>query len=280
VAMGKNSGISRGLAEFYSGMKKFKRHDGTDVREFAPYQRAVWADRFRRHRVRHYVRGPGTGLSRILLMEALNVVLTSRRWADALVLVADQFEAQRRRNELAEMIEGSEYSGYMVPGGEWTDRMRTHAPYSKAGIVLRSPGDASDEQARGISFESVISLSPTSVNMHHVLVLDAMESGFAQGDICMGMASANSTTLLTGGRIVVAMIPRYPYYRLAERLPRINEIEPGELYRRKDEIVRRIPMSIAIDAGIIEGDETTQAEMRRLDKSVRDAVYPVDAREC
>lgn len=277
--MGKNPKIPRGLAAFYDGMKKFKRHDGTDVKEFAPYQRAVWADRFRKHRVRHYIRGPGVGLSRLLLMEALNVVLTSRWRADALVLVSDQFEAQRRRNELAEMIEGSVYSEYMVPGGEWTDRMRTHAPYSKAGIVLRAPGDASDGQARGISFESVISLSPTSVNMRHVLVLDAMESRFTQDDIRMGMTSAHSTTILTGGKIVVAAIPRYPYYRLAERMPNINETEPGELYRREDEIVRRIPMSIAIDAGIIKGNETTQAEMRRLDKSVRDAVYPVGARE-
>lgn len=277
--MGNSSKVPRGLAEFYGGMKKFKGHDGADVREFAPYQRAIWADRFRRHRVRHYIRAPGVGLSRLLLMEALNVVLTSRRRADALVLVADQFEAQRRRNELAEMIEGSEYSEYMVPGGEWTDRMRTHAPYSKAGIVLRSPADASDDQARGISFESVISLSPTSVNMHHVLVLDAMESSFTQGDIRMGMTSAHSTTLLTRGKIVVAVIPRYPYYRLAERVPKINEIEPGELYRREDEIVRRIPMSIAIDAGIIRGNETTQAEMRRMDRSVRNAVYPVDAGE-
>jgi len=260
-------------------VRPFKSHDGTDVRELAPYQKAIWGDRFRRHKIRHYIHGPGVGLSRLLLMEALNVVLTSGRRTSALVLVADQFEAQRRRNELAEMIEGSKYSKYMVPPAKWTDRMVTHAAFSRAGILLRSPEGGTDSEVSGISFESVIGFSASSVNVHHVLVLDVMESDFASDDIHWGMANALSTTLLTRGKVVVAVIPRHPYYRLAERVPGINEIEPGELYREGNDLVRRIPMSIAIDAGVIPGNESTQAEMRRLEKSVRDARYPVGVRE-
>ena len=268
------SAVPTDLYGFYRTLKPFKRRDGGDVREFAPYQVSVWNDRFEGYRIRHYIKSPGVGLSGLLLMEALNIALASKDAADTLVLVADQFTAQKRRDEVVGMLEASPYSGCLVRNGELTGEMGTHAMSSRTGIVLRSPNDRSDGQVRGISFESMVSLDASSADMGHVLVLDAMESDFPMERIAWGMSNVRATLLSSRGTMVVAMVPRAPYYGLHERMPAINDLEPGELYRDNGEAVRRIPMSIAIDAGIIDRSDECQVEMRLLDKSIRDAKCP------
>ena len=75
-------------------------------------------------------------------------------------------------------------------------------------------------------------------------------------------------------RFVVTMVLRSLYYGINERMPEINDLEPGELHTSDGEAVRRIPMSIAIDAGIIDRSYACQVEMRLLDKSIRDAKCP------
>jgi len=256
-------------------MRPFRRFDGSPVKELAPYQDDVWNDRFRDQRSRYYIKGPGVGISKLLLMETLNVILANERRIDALVLVASRREARRRRDEVLDMIEGSKYSGCLVRRHEYTNRMGTHAAHEGTGIVLRPPGDALGEQASGITFRSAVGFVSSSINMHHVLVLDAMESGFPTEAISMGMAHALTSTMLTGGKMVVAMTPRAPFYRLGERMPGINDTEPGEALQAGEELARRIPMSIAADAGIIERSAESRAEMRLLDKDIRDAKYPM-----
>lgn len=262
------------LYEFYKSFRPFKRYDGTPVREFAPYQVDIWNDRFRDCHQRDYVRSPGTGLSRLLLLEALNVVLASGRRTDVLVIVADQFAAQRRRDELVEMLEGSAYSGCLVRPDERVDDLETSAPYHRFGVAVRPPGMPNDEVC-GLAFESVIGFSASSVNIHHVLILDAMESAFPADRISWGLANAHSTTVLTRGRVVVAMVPRHPYYRLIERFPSINDLEPGALCEKGGALVRRIPTSLAVDAGIVERRDDNREEVELMGKDVRDAKYPV-----
>ena len=71
-------------------------------------------------------------------------------------------------------------------------------------------------------------------------------------------------------RVTNAVVGLY----INERMPEINDLEPGELHTSDGEAVRRIPMSIAIDAGIIDRSYACQVEMRLLDKSIRDAKCP------
>jgi len=265
------------LYGFYGHFKPFRRHDGTPVREFAPYQAAIWNDRFGEYYQRNYIRSPGVGLAKLLLLEALNVVLTSERRTEVLVVVADQFAAQRRRDELIEMLEGSTYSSCLVRPEEWTDDLQTHATIQRFGVVVRPPGVDDVKKACGLRFESVIGFDASSVNMHHVLVLDAMESGFPQDKISWGLANAHSTTLLTRGKMVVAMVPRHPYYNLLARFPDINNVEPGAPYEKNDALVRRIPTSLAVDAGIIERRDDNISEIELMGRAVRDAKYPESA---
>jgi len=262
------------LHEFYRTLPPLRKHDGTVVGEFAPYQVSVWNDRFAGYRLRHYVRGPGVGLTGILLMESLNMALASKGAIDILVLVADQFAAQKRRDEMVKMIEGSAYSACLVRNGEASQKMRTYALSSRAGVALRAPHDRSDAQVRGISFESIVCFDARSMSMDHVLVLDAMESDFPAERIAAGLSSARTPLLSTGGTMVVAMIPRASYYGLGKRMPKINDLEPGELHVSDGEAVRRIPMSVAIDAGIIGRSDACRVEMRLLDKPIRDAKIP------
>lgn len=263
-----------GLHEFYSRFRPFKRYDGSHVKEFAPYQAAIWRDRFTGSRDRNYVRSPGVGLTKLLLLEALNVVLGSDQRTDILVVAADQFTAQRRRDELVDMLEGSAYSGCLVRREELTHEMRTGAPYRRFGVAVRPPHTSLDSKVCGLTFESVIGFSASSLNMHHVLVLDAMESSFPVDRIGRGLANALSTTLLTRGRMVVAMVPRHPYYRLIERFPNINGVEPGALYERNGALARRIPTSLAIDAGVLERRDDNAEEVSLMGRAIRDATYP------
>lgn len=222
------------------------------------------------------VRSPGVGLTKLLLLEALNVILTSELPTEVLVVVADQFTAQRRREEVVGMLEGSEYSGHLVRPEEWGEDLGTQARYRRFGAVVRPPGMDGEGEACGLSFESVIGLDASSANMHHVLVLDAMESAFPEDRISWGLANAMSTRLLTGVRMVVAMVPRHPYYRLIERFPGINGLEPGAPLERDGELVRRIPTSLAVDAGIIGRRDDNDEEMELMGRAVRDAKYPED----
>jgi len=262
------------LHEFYGRFRPFRRYDGAPVREFAPYQVAIWNDRFGEHRQRNYVRSPGVGLTGLLLLEALNVALTSEQRTDALVVVADQFTAQRRRDELVRMLEDSDYSACLVRSEDQTADMRTQAMNRRFGIVVLPPRAPSDREACGITVESVIGFSASSTNMHHVLVLDAMESAFPGDRISWGLANAISTTMLTRGKMVVAMVPRPPYYNLLGRLPDINGIEPGALYERDGALARRIPTSIAVDAGVIERRDDNAEETMLMGRAIRDARYP------
>lgn len=269
------AGVPTKLYEFYGHFKPFKSYDGAPVKEFAPYQVAIWNDRFGGYHQRNYVRSPGAGLTKLLLLEALNVILSSGRRTEVLVIVADQFTAQRRRDELVEMLEGSTYSGCLVDPDDWSQDMRAQAMLHRFGVVVRPPG-APDKNVCGLSFESVIGFDASSVNMHHVLVLDAMESAFPKDKISWGLANASSTTVLTRGRMVVAMVPRHPYYNLHRRFPNVNGVEPGSLYERNGALVRRIPTSLAVDAGIIQRrDDNTEMEL--MGREVRDAKYPEGA---
>lgn len=264
------------LYEFYGHFRPFRRYDGAPVREFAPYQVAIWDDRFGGYYQRNYIRSPGVGLTKLLLLEALNVVLASGRRTEVLVVVADQFTAQKRRDELVEMLEGSTYSECLLDPDDWTQDMRAQAMLHRFGVVIRPPG-ATDNNVCGLSFESVIGFDASSVNMHHILVLDAMESTFPADKISWGMANASSTKLLTGGKMVVAMVPRHPYYNLLARFPDINDVEPGVPYERNEALVRRIPTSLAVDAGIIERRDDNLSEIALMGKAVRDAKYPESA---
>lgn len=266
--------MSTELYGFYRHFRPFKRYDGLPVTEFAPYQAAIWGDRFAGAPERFYVRSPGVGLTRLLLLEALNVALASRRQTDILIVVADQFTAQRRRDELVGMLEGSSYSACLVRPEEWTDELETQAAYHRFGVVVRPPGVADYRKACGLSVESVIGFDASSVNMRHVLVLDAAESAFPADKVRLGLINARSTRLLTRGSMVVAMAPRRQPYDMLRRFPGINEAEPGALYEKNGSLARRIPTSIAVDAGVIERRDDSTEEMRLMGRNVRDAKCP------
>jgi len=268
------AGVPVELHEFYRRFQPFRRYDGEPVREFAPYQAAIWKDRLVDHRWRHYIRSPGVGLTGLLLLEVLNVILTSEQRTDALVVVADQFTAQKRRNELVRMLEGSDYSGCLVRPKDQTVDMRTQAMNRRFGVVVLPPRAPSDREACGITVESVIGFSASSTNMNHVLVLDAMESRFPEDRISWGLANAGITTMLTGGNVVMAMVPRYPHSNLLKRFPGINGMEPGALYEGDGSVVRRIPTSLAVDAGVMERRDDNIEETMLMGRAIRDAKYP------
>jgi len=266
--------VSTELYGFYRHFRPFRRYDGLPVTEFAPYQVAIWNDRFAGAHDRSYIRSPGVGLTRLLLLEALNVALASGRQADVLVVVADQFTAQRRRDELVEMLEGSSYSRCLVRPEGWTDELGTHAAYSRFGVVVRPPGVTDSKKACGVSVESVIGFDASSVNMHHVIVLDATESAFPEEKVRVGLLNARSTRILTKGSMVATMVPHRADRGLLRRFPGINSAEPGAVYEKNGSLARRIPTSIAIDAGVIERRDDNIAEVELMGRPVRDAKLP------
>ena len=260
---------------FYKTLRPFKKYHGEGITRFAPYQVDIWNDRFAGCRTRHYIRSPGVGMTGLLLMETLNIVLTRETPINALVLASDRRAACRLRSRMQSMVEDSEYAKYLVGTKDESVDMTSQARRGTTRILLRDPRDTSDECVRSILFDSVVSFDPSSISRGHVLMLDVMESRFDPDVVERAMARVGSVLVMTKGTMVVAMVPRRPYYGLMERFPGINDLGPGEKSVVGDELVRRVPMSIAIDADVIEGCEGNLQEMKLMDKSVRDARYPV-----
>lgn len=267
-----------GLRKFYEWFP-FQNEDRTWVRELAPYQEEVWADRWERvgangpgdlERVRFVIKSQKIGMSIVHLLENIHIALSPRGWGREIIIAAqNQVKAEEHLKNLKDMIRRSPWAPMLIEQAPRTrkGRLRRDA-LSRSNVAMLVNPDAPDSRptriwAVGITSHSLL-LSNTAVE--HIHLSDVTIAASTPTELDRSLAQVRSRIVKSRGTMVIetpAGGPNGYVYRQYREACRALTAAHGTLFRKLPEgeacdtewgRFRRLPWRVAVKAGVLTRD--------------------------